>query len=84
LSEGPEIRFIQAKKNYLTVESHLRGNLDQFLTVASQLNRDRAYVISRDDLPAKGMHISRADVADFMMRQATSDDYLYKVPAIAY
>lgn len=40
--------------------------------------------IAVDDLPAKGMQIARADVADFMMRQATSDDYLYKVPAIAY
>jgi hypothetical protein len=30
------------------------------------------------------MRIARADVADFMLRQATSDEYLYKVPAIAY
>jgi putative NADH-flavin reductase len=42
------------------------------------------YRIAVDNLPAKGMHIARADVADFMLRQATSDDYLYKVPAIAY
>lgn len=42
------------------------------------------YRVAVDDLPAKGMRIARADVADFMMRQATSDDYLYKVPAIAY
>ncbi|MBD3887164.1 SDR family oxidoreductase [Phormidium tenue FACHB-886] len=42
------------------------------------------YRIADDNLPAKGMQIARADVADFMMRQATSDDYLYKVPAIAY
>lgn len=42
------------------------------------------YRIAVDGLPAKGMRIARADVADFMMRQATSDDYLYKVPAIAY
>jgi putative NADH-flavin reductase len=42
------------------------------------------YRIAVDGLPAKGMQIARADVADFMMRQATSDDYLYKVPAIAY
>lgn len=42
------------------------------------------YRIAVDDLPVKGMHIARADVADFMMRQATSDDYLYKVPSIAY
>jgi hypothetical protein len=42
------------------------------------------YRVAVDDLPAKGMRIARADVADFMIRQATSDDYLYKVPAIAY
>ena len=42
------------------------------------------YRIAVDNLPAKGMQIARADVADFMMRQATSDDYLHKVPAIAY
>ncbi|MBF2027941.1 MAG: SDR family oxidoreductase [Oscillatoriales cyanobacterium C42_A2020_001] len=42
------------------------------------------YRVAVDDLPAKGTHIARADVADFMIRQATSDDYLYRVPAIAY
>lgn len=42
------------------------------------------YRIAVNDLPAKGMRIARADVADFMLRQATSDEYLYKVPAIAY
>jgi putative NADH-flavin reductase len=42
------------------------------------------YRIAVDSLPVKGTHIARADVADFMIRQATSDDYLYKVPAIAY
>jgi putative NADH-flavin reductase len=42
------------------------------------------YRITVDNLPVKGMQIARADVADFMMRQATNDDYLHKVPAIAY
>lgn len=42
------------------------------------------YRIVVDGLPAKGMRIARADVADFMLRQVTSDDYLCKVPAIAY
>jgi putative NADH-flavin reductase len=42
------------------------------------------YRIAVDGLPAKGMRIARADVADFMLQQATSDDYLYQVPAIAY
>jgi hypothetical protein len=42
------------------------------------------YRVSLDGPPSKGTKIARADIADFMMRQATTDDYLYKVPAIAY
>jgi hypothetical protein len=42
------------------------------------------YRVSGDGLPEKGMKIARADVADFMMRQATIDDYLNTAPAIAY
>lgn len=42
------------------------------------------YRIAVDSLPVKGTHIARADVADFMLRQVTKDDYLYKAPAIAY
>lgn len=42
------------------------------------------YRISVDGLPRKGIRIARADVADFMLRQATSDEFLGKVPAIAY
>jgi putative NADH-flavin reductase len=42
------------------------------------------YRIAVDGLPVKGTRIARADVADFMIRQVTSDDYVYKVPAIAY
>lgn len=43
-----------------------------------------AYRVAVDDLPPKGTHISRADVADFMLRQVVSDDYLCKIPSIAY
>jgi putative NADH-flavin reductase len=42
------------------------------------------YRIAVEGLPAKGTRIARADVADFMERQVTGDEYLYKVPAIAY
>jgi putative NADH-flavin reductase len=42
------------------------------------------YRIATDGIPVRGMRIARADVADFMIRQVTSDDYVYKVPAIAY
>jgi putative NADH-flavin reductase len=42
-----------------------------------------AYRVAVDDLPPRGTRISRADVADFMLRQVTSDEYLGKIPSIA-
>jgi NAD(P)H-binding len=41
------------------------------------------YRIAIDDLPEKGFQITRADVAGFILQQATRDDYLYKIPATA-
>ena len=46
--------------------------------------RTGVYRVAIDDLPAHGARISRADVADFMLRQITSDDYLHRLPSIAY
>jgi len=42
------------------------------------------YRTALEGLPAGGSRIARADVADFMVRQIESDDYLRQVPAIAY
>jgi putative NADH-flavin reductase len=42
------------------------------------------YRTTVDGLPAKGRSVSRADVAHFMLGQATGDTYLNQVPAIAY
>jgi putative NADH-flavin reductase len=42
------------------------------------------YRIAVAGLPANGSRIARADVADFMLRSAASDEYLCEVPAIAY
>jgi putative NADH-flavin reductase len=42
------------------------------------------YRTAVDGIPAKSTHIARADVADFMMRQATDNSYLNMAPAIAY
>jgi putative NADH-flavin reductase len=42
------------------------------------------YRIALDALPAKGWRIARADVAEFMLRQAQDDRYLHEVPALAY
>ena len=42
------------------------------------------YRVVINGLPAKATHIARADVAHFMLRAAISDEYMHKVPAIAY
>jgi putative NADH-flavin reductase len=42
------------------------------------------YRVSADALPPGGVAIARADVADFMLEQATADTYLGQAPAIAY
>jgi hypothetical protein len=42
------------------------------------------YRATVDGIPAKSTHIARADVADFIMRQATVNSYLNKAPAIVY
>jgi putative NADH-flavin reductase len=66
----------------------IRGHAPEWVVVRPMPLTDEPwsghYRIAVNDLPAKGMRIARADVADFMLRQATSDEYLSKVPAIAY
>ena len=66
----------------------IRGHVPEWIAVRPMALTDGPrtgrYRIVTDGLPSKGMRISRADVADFSMRQATGNDYLYKVPAIAY
>jgi hypothetical protein len=42
------------------------------------------YRVDKDGLPIKGRKISRADVADFMLRQATGTNYVNQAPALAY
>jgi putative NADH-flavin reductase len=42
------------------------------------------YRIALEGLPEGGFLISRADVADFMLKQASSDEYVHEIPAIAY
>jgi putative NADH-flavin reductase len=46
--------------------------------------RTGRYRIALEGLPKGGSQISRADVADFMLRQLNSDEYVHKIPAIAY
>jgi putative NADH-flavin reductase len=42
------------------------------------------YRVARDQLPAKGTRIARADVADFMLGQLARDDYVGAIPSLAY
>jgi putative NADH-flavin reductase len=42
------------------------------------------YRVSVDGLPPRGINIARADVADFMLQQAVSDQFVGRIPAIAY
>jgi putative NADH-flavin reductase len=42
------------------------------------------YRIAVDGVPARGRKVARADVAHFMLLQATGNEYLNQVPAIAY
>ena len=51
------------------------------LTDGEQTGR---YRIALEGLPRGGTHIARADVADFMLKQVSSDEYVHKIPAIAY
>jgi putative NADH-flavin reductase len=41
------------------------------------------YRVVVEGIPRGGYRISRADVADFMIRQLTSDEFVRKMPAIA-
>jgi putative NADH-flavin reductase len=42
------------------------------------------YRVVEDGLPKGAARISRGDVADFMLKQADSDEFVHKIPAIAY
>lgn len=42
------------------------------------------YRVDPDGLPRGGARISRADVADFMLKQVASNEYVHRIPAIAY
>ena len=46
--------------------------------------RTGRYRVTVDGLPKGGARISRADVADFMLKQVGSDEYIHRIPAIAY
>ncbi len=46
--------------------------------------RTGRYRVALEGIPPRGFRISRADVADFMIRQLASEEYVRQMPAIAY
>jgi putative NADH-flavin reductase len=63
------------------------SDLDWVLVRATRLTdgpRTGAYRLAREGLPPRGAAISRADVADFMLRALGDDTWLRSAPAIAY
>ena len=46
--------------------------------------RTGEYRVIMDGLPKGGARISRGDVADFMLKQVASNEYVHRIPAIAY
>lgn len=46
--------------------------------------RKGGYRVVNDGIPSKGYRINTGDVADFMLKQLVSDEYVHKAPAIAY
>jgi len=46
--------------------------------------RTGQYRVAVEGIPRWGLRISRADVADFMIKQLTTEEYIHKMPAIGY
>lgn len=42
------------------------------------------YRVAEEGIPRRGFRISRADVAEFMIRQIERDEYVRKMPSVAY
>src|SRR5205807_4509718 len=74
------------REHRVMLEELRTRNLD-WIAVRPVILTNRAwtgrYRVVTDGIPRGGYRISRADVADFMIRQLTSDEFLRKMPAIA-
>ena len=69
------------------LEGLQRRNLDWIAVRAVLLTNAASkgrYRVAVDGIPRWGFRISRADVAAFMVRQLASDEFVRKMPAIAY
>jgi len=64
-------------------QSHLEWIVVRPLALVDTPGRG-GYRVALDGLPPRGRQISRADVAEFMLSQLTSKEYLRTIPALAY
>ncbi len=64
-------------------QSHLEWVAVRPLALVNEPARG-SYRVALDGLPPLGRRIARADVAQFMLNQLTSKEYLRTIPAIAY
>ena len=62
------------------------NNLDWIIVRPSQLTngKRKQYRVRLQHNPKGGYQISRADTADFMLKQLEEDTYLHELPALAY
>lgn len=64
-----------------------RADLDWIIVRPSQLTNGKktgVYRVTPRYIPEDGIRISRADVADFMLKQLGQDTYVRQTPALAY
>lgn len=76
-------------KNMKMLEAYLQDNkdIDWVVVRPSQLTdtpRSGNYRVSAHYAPKGGSKISRADLADFMLKQIASEEWLHKTPTLAY
>lgn len=75
------------KEHRAMLEELGRRDLDWIAVRAVLLTNGPAtgrYRVVHEGIPRGGFRISRSDVADFMIQQLTSDEFVRKMPAIAY
>jgi len=76
------------KDHRRALEQIAKDNVPEWVAVRAlpltDAPRTGRYRVAVDGLPPRARRIARADVADFMLKQASGNDYLGKSPAIAY
>ncbi len=84
----PFIIFFYYKDKELAERYIMESRLDWTIVRPGQLNNGKKKGVYREGLNVgnriSSVRISRADVADFMLKQLTDNSYLKKTPGVAY